>query len=59
MKSSLGIDTTNEGIYIIYTVADDDGSLKVKKLEEFRDSKVYLGVHKAMTAAIAVAQANN
>ena len=60
MKSSQGIDsTTNESIFILHTVADDDGSLKVKKLEEFRDSKVYLKIREAMTAAIAAAQANN
>ena len=59
MKSSLGKDTTNESIFIVHTVADDDGSLKVKKLEEFRDSKVYLEIREAQTAAIAADQANN
>ena len=58
MKSPLGRDTTQETIFIAHIVADDDGSLKVKKLEEFRDSKVYLEIREAMTAAIAAAQAN-
>ena len=58
MKNPLGIETTNESIYIAHTVADDDGNLKVKKLEEFRDSKVYPKIREAMTAAIAAAQAN-
>ena len=42
----------------MHTVADDDGSLKVKKLEEFQDSKGYSEIREAMTAAIAAAQAN-
>ena len=58
MKSSLGVDTTSESIYIMHTVTDDDGSLKVKKLEEFQDSKGYLEIREAMMAAIAAAQAN-
>ena len=58
MKSSLGIDTTSESIFIMHIVADDDGSLKIKKLEDFHDSKVFSGVHEAMMTAIAAAQAN-
>ena len=58
MKSSLEIDTTHESMFIVHIVADDDGSLKIKKLEDFRDSKVYLEIREAMTAAIAAAQAN-
>ena len=58
MKTSVGIDTTNESIFIIHIVADDDGSLKVKKIEDFRDSKVTLELRDAMMAAIAAAQAN-
>ena len=58
MKSSLGIDTTSESIFILHTVADDDGSLKIKKLENFQDSKTFLEIHKALMAAIAAAQAN-
>ena len=58
MKSSLGIDTTSESIFILHTVADDDGSLKIKKLEDFHDSKAFSEIHKALMAAIAAAQAN-
>ena len=58
MKSSLGIDTTHESIFIVHIVTDEDGNLKIKKLEDFRDSKVYLEIREAMTAAIAAAQAN-
>ena len=55
MKGSLGIDTTNESIFIIHIVADEDGSLKINKVEDFRDSKVSLELRDAMIAA---AQAN-
>ena len=58
MKTSVGIDTTNESIFIIHIVVDEDGSLKIKKIEDFRDSKVTLELRDAMTAAIAAAQAN-
>ena len=58
MKSSLGIDTTNESIFILHTVADDDGSLKIKKLENFQDSKAFSEIHKALMGAIPAAQAN-
>ena len=58
MKSSLGIETTSESIFIVHTVAGDDGSLKIKMLEDFQDSKVFSGIHEAIMAAIAAAQAN-
>ena len=58
LKNSLGMDTTNEVMFIMHIAADDDGSLKVKKVEDFRDSKVYLEIREAITAAIAAAQAN-
>ena len=52
------MDTTHEVMFIMHIAADDDGSLKVKKVEDFRDSKVYLEIREAMTAEIAAAQAN-
>ena len=58
MKTSLGIDTAHESMFIVHIVADEDGSLKIKKLEDFRDSKVYSEIYETMTAAIAAAQAN-
>ena len=45
-------------MFIIHIVVDEDGSLKIKKIEDFRDSKVTLELRDAMTAAIAAAQAN-
>ena len=32
-------------------VADDDGSLKIKQIDEFNDSKAYLDFFKAVEAA--------
>ena len=58
MKNKLGIDTAHESMFIVHIVKDDDGSLKIKQVEEFRDSKVYLEVSKSMREAIAAAQAN-
>ena len=58
MKNKLGIDTSHESMFIVHIVNDDDGSLKIKQVEEFRDSKVYLEVSKSMREAIAAAQAN-
>jgi hypothetical protein len=47
------MDTTHESIFIAHVVTDEDGSLKIKQLEEFRDSKVYLELSQAMAAAAA------
>ena len=58
MKSSLEINTAHESMFIMHIVADEDGSLKIKKLETFRDSKAYLEIREAIAAAIAAAQAN-
>lgn len=40
-----------EMILIAQIVTDEDGSLKVKQLEEFTDSKAYLDFFKAIAAA--------
>ena len=58
MKNRLGMDTVHESIFIVHIVTDDDGSLKIKQLEDFRDSKVYVELRKSMGEAIAAAQAN-
>jgi len=50
-KSSIGVDTTHEAITIAHIVTDDDGSLKIKKTEEFVDSKTYLETMRAYGAA--------
>ena len=46
-----------EMIWIGHIVTDEDGSLKLKQIEEFTDSKAYLNFFKAV--AEAKAQRNN
>jgi hypothetical protein len=57
MKNSIGVGSTHENLYIVHIVTDADGSLKVKKIEDFFDTKVYLEFKQGMAAAMA-AQAN-
>jgi len=38
----VGLDTAHEALFIVHIVPDDDGSLKIKTIETFRDSKLYL-----------------
>ncbi len=59
MKNTVGLETAHESLFIVHIVTDDDGSLKIKQLEDFRDSKTYLELRKSMEEAIAAAQANN
>ena len=57
MKNNVGLETTHESLFIAHIVTDDDGSLKIKQIEEFRDSKTYADLRESMGAAIAAAQA--
>ena len=41
MENPYNLDTKCEAIYIVHFVTDDDGSLKIKQIDEFNDSKVY------------------
>ena len=50
MKTKLGVDIDREAICII-TVADEDGNLKIKRVDEFIDSKVHLEGMQAIEAA--------
>jgi len=59
VKNTVGLETAHESLFIVHIVTDDDGSLKIKQLEDFRDSKTYLELRKSMEEAIAAAQANN
>jgi len=56
--NSFGLDTTHESLAIMHIVTDEDGCLKIKQIEYFRDSKVFLELRKSMAAAIAPAHAN-
>jgi hypothetical protein len=40
-----------ESIFILDIVADEDGSLKIKRLEEFTDSKAHLDFYQVVAAA--------
>ena len=51
IKTSVGVDMTRESIFIVHTVTDDDGSLKIKQIEDFTDSKTYLDFVQAFAAA--------
>ena len=51
MENPYNLDTKCEAVYIVHYVTDDDGSLKIKQIDEFTDSKVYPGVHKALAEA--------
>jgi hypothetical protein len=53
MKTSLGVEGTRESMCISRFVTDEDGSLKIKQLEEFTDSKAELDFVRAITAASA------
>jgi hypothetical protein len=45
------VKTDCESIFIIHIITDEDGSLKIKQIDEFNDSKVYLEIGEAMAAA--------
>ena len=49
-KTTIGVEMVREMILIIEVVPDEDGSLKIKTLEEFTDSKAYLEFFKAIEA---------
>ena len=42
---------TREMIVTSHIISDEDGSLKVKQLDEFADSKAYLDLSKAIAEA--------
>jgi len=50
-KTKVGIDMAYEAINIVDIVTDDDGSLKIKKVEEFVDSKALVDFMQALEAA--------
>jgi hypothetical protein len=51
VKTSIGVEMVHESIFIADIVTDEDGSLKVKRLEGFSDSKAELDFVQAMAAA--------
>ena len=51
MGTALEVDLFREAIVIATIVTGDHGSLKIKKIEEFIDSKVQLEAMQALEAA--------
>lgn len=50
-KTSIGVDMVREMILTLHIVTDEDGSLKIGRVEEFTDSKSYLEFYQAIAAA--------
>lgn len=51
IKTSVGVEGTYEGISIVHIVTDEDGSLKIKRVEDFADSKARIDLKEALMAA--------
>jgi hypothetical protein len=51
VMTSIGVEMVHESIFIADIITDEDGSLKVKQLEEFTDSKAEYDFVQAMVAA--------
>ncbi|KAF9782946.1 hypothetical protein BJ322DRAFT_1022463 [Thelephora terrestris] len=51
VNTAIGVQFNREMILIAHAAPDDDGSLKLKQVEEFTDSQAYLDFFKAVTAA--------
>lgn len=52
-QTTFGVELKREAILIAHVVTDDDGSLKIKQIEEFVDTKSQLESIQALEAAIA------
>jgi hypothetical protein len=55
-KTSIGVEMCRESIFIGHIVTDEDGSLKLRQIEEFTDSKAHLDFTQAIAVAIAKKQ---
>ena len=55
-NTSIGVEMYHEAIFIVHVVTDEDGSLKIKQIEEFADSKAELDFVEAIAAARAKKQ---
>ena len=51
VKSSSDVNLDRNSIAIIQTVTDEGGTLKIKRLEEFTDSRTYINLTKASAVA--------
>ena len=50
-NTSVGVEMIRESVIIGHIATDEDGSLKIKQIEEFTDSKAFLDFVQAVTAA--------
>ena len=55
-NTSLGVENIRESIFIAHIVSDENESLKIKKIEEFTDSKAELDYVQAIAAETAKKQ---
>ena len=55
-NTSLGVENIRESIFIAHIVSDEHESLKIKKIEEFTDSKAELDYVQAIAAETAKKQ---
>ena len=51
IENPYGLNTKCETVYILHIITDEDGSLKLKQADVFKDSKVFSNVHKELAAA--------
>ena len=51
IENPYGMNTKCETMYILHIVTDDDGSLKLKQADVFKDSQVFSNVHQKLAAA--------
>jgi hypothetical protein len=56
VNTSIGVEMNRESVVITHIVSDEDGSLKIKKIEDFTDSKAELDFVQAIAAARAKKQ---
>ena len=55
-STSVGVEMNRESIFIGHIVIDEDGSLKIKQMEDFTDSKAHLDFKQAIAEAKAKKQ---
>jgi hypothetical protein len=53
VNTSIGVEMNRESVVIVHIVSDEDGNLKIKRHEEFTDSKAELDFVQAIAAATA------
>jgi hypothetical protein len=57
VKNSHGIDIVCKALIVVHIVTDEDGSLKIKQVDEFHNSKAYSAMMQSVMGALAAAKA--